>query len=341
MKYFIYVLLGGILFISACNGGDEPEAEETENNDDEETSENNTETTETDTNENDSEDTEASTGSEENTEEENGTETESQTEITESDETTTDTDPETLDTTLEGTEALIPATGTIDFDTRGTDYLDLITEDTFTNEIGYGAYEDYLELTEEYDLRNYTDSGDTGSSPEDIETMMPDGLEKNEADFSDSIHMVVYRYPDEELYNEAAGEPSMMAEISFIFEDDALIFSSITPGFYEVDISNIDTLDTIGQFTFMNEVSGIDPEVFTLSEINHHGYIFQQVMISAAPIDDHPGSVATAAYIIFLGDDVMQMIAYPFMEASQDFPSYSYFVYNMFIENLAALENQM
>lgn len=322
MKYYITLLLGLVLLLSACGvnneGTDEPEGDEAAT---------------------------AEEDSETNTSENNGAEmSEEDSEPIEADIVeegeNSETSADVPESTLEGTEALIPSTEDIEFDTRGSSYLDLVTEDTFTNEIGYGAFEDYVDITEEYTLSNYTAPDGEGSTPEEIDQMMKDDLDKNEADFSDTIHMVVYRYPDEEMYNEEMNEPGMMAEISFIFEDDQLIFSSITPGYYEVDVSDLDDIETIGEFTDMEEVTDLNPEIFTIAEINHHGYIFQQVMLSASPMDDYPDSPATAAYIIFLGDDVMQMIGYPFMEASQDFPTYSYAIYNTFIENLAALEAQ-
>lgn len=340
MKYLMYITAAFMLLFAACSN--EEDSPEEENNASEET-EAGSETDSSD--ESTADTTENENGNEDISETENDTSLENtedpvETEVTDEEPVTPD-EGNTLETTLEGTEALIPSTADIEMDTRGSDYLNMIQDDTFTNEIGYGAWEDYLEVTENYTLREYTNPDDTGSTSEEIEDLMPDNLEKNEADFSDTVHMVVYRYPDDEMYNDAAGEPSMMAEISFIFENDQLIFSSITPGYYEADISNLETLETLGQFTSIEEVAAGDPDVFTLAEINHHGYVFQQLMISAAPTDDYPGSAATAAYVIFLGDNVIQMIAYPFMDASQDFPSYSYLIYNTFIENLAALEDQM
>jgi len=215
-----------------------------------------------------------------------------------------------------------------DFDAAGASEdkpgYEMVTEDTFTNEIGQDVWEKYQKMTEEYELKDVTDSGSEGSSRAEIEEMMSDmDVEPNSVEMETGDTLIIYHFPDDELAHDN-GEPFIMADVTYFFDsEDNLIISTIAPGFHELAINETTSMDDLeGVSTLTDLRKTHDPQVFTLAEMNINEAIITQTLI---PVD--AGDNTLAVYIYALGDDIIYSNSDLFFTVSVDFPTYSYIQY--------------
>lgn len=146
------------------------------------------------------------------------------------------------------------------------------------DERGMQAWEDFKELSKDYQMADYADLDQSqGSSSEDILAF-----------FEEKEGVYVHAYDEEEgsqqinFWYTADGEttigdsevPLYFAEIMTLFYDDKLVFASIQPGLYDPDTSAAMPFSNVTE-----EVSQIDdltslqptPQAYNVSEMNFRG----------------------------------------------------------------------
>lgn len=264
---------------------------------------------------------------------ENGSEEETSEETVSTEETADDSTESGADTEEELDEITDEKIEEEEIDVAGASQdkpgFDMIKEETFTNEIGLGAWEKYQEMTEEYEMKDVFDPEGTGSSRTEIEEMMTDiEVEPDSLELDDGLSLIIYHVPDDELAHES-GEPFIMADITYFFDDDdELIHSSIAPGFHELALNetiNSEELEGINSLTDLRETH--DPQVFTIGEMKINEATITQTMI---PVD--AGDNTLGLYVYALGDDIVYSNGDLFFTVSTDFPTYSYMYYMDMVE---------
>lgn len=225
-------------------------------------------------------------------------------------------------TSTEVTEPLQSETAMVVFD-------DLVKETDFSNQHGYQAWLDYLTISEEYVIADFYDANSKGSSSADIDAFFGEEIERAEAAVSENEKMVFYRYPDEAggMYSEMS---DFLAEITFYFANDKLVFTAITPGFYQVTPAEALELDVLTNIFTVEELIEYNPQVFTLAEMNINGIPLRQAMVPAQPSADQSDVVLNAFYMFVVDEDVIHHATIPFTEVSQDFPTGSVMLYNSY-----------
>lgn len=207
--------------------------------------------------------------------------------------------------------------------------FELVKEDTFTNEIGQGVWEKYQQMTEDYEMKDVFKPEDSGSTRAEIEDMMSDmELEPDSLDMEGGYTLIIYHFPDDELAHDN-GDPFIMADVTYVFDpEDNLIYSSIAPGYYEVELSDAPTADGISQVSTMSELSeSHDPEVFTIGEMVINEATITQTMI---PVDSEDNTLGL--YIYALGDSIIYSNGDLFFTVGADFPTYSFMYFQELVQ---------
>lgn len=157
------------------------------------------------------------------------------------------------------------------------------------------------------------------------------------ANVSDTEFLDYYRYPAEE--NSQYSETSdFLAELAFYYVDGNLMFSSITPGFYMLDINNLPNAADLTAFLEVSEIEAIDPQIYTIAEMKINGNIIRQVMVPATNVTED-GTEEMLAFYFFIHDETILQYAYlPFETVMQSFPDYSVMVYQQLIPTIAGLD---
>lgn len=211
-------------------------------------------------------------------------------------------------------------------------FENLINITTFTIDQGFEAWTEYKKVTSQYKVSDISVAEDLfdGSSSAEIDEMMGNHSERGEVELSDREKMVFYRYAVEPPAEEG-GMPTHLAEITFYFIDDHLMSSSITPGFYSVELNTAQKTETLATLLSVEQVKELNPQVFTVAEMNLNGETIRQLMISSQPLEDQTDSAVNAFYFFTLGDEIIYYAALPFMNVAQDFPTSSVqMFYNFF-----------
>lgn len=221
--------------------------------------------------------------------------------------------------------------------TDTTDHLfdGLITDTTFSNTTGYQAWLDYVRVTGEYTLGDIEAvESSKGSSSAEIDALFDETIERAETEITENEKMVFYRYPDEEggVFSEIS---SFLAEITFYFVDDHLVFSSVTPGFYNVELNNAEEFEVLGNLFTVEEIEELQPQVFTVSEVIYNGKLLNQIMVPAQPVENQENVVLNAFYFFVTGEEIIQFAYLPFEEVAQDFPTSSVLIYNSYFNQQA------
>jgi len=163
----------------------------------------------------------------------------------------------------------------------------LITEETFNNEFGYQAWQEYKNITSQYTLADYETLEGEGSSPEEIKELMSEDIQSEEIDYSESSinKILLYRFPDEEggEYSEVS---DFLSEIAFFFSEDELIYSSVTPGYFELNTETHDS-EMVVSATNVSDLESLNPQVYTVAEVNLAGEILNQIMVPGLPADQN------------------------------------------------------
>lgn len=205
----------------------------------------------------------------------------------------------------------------------------LVDDDTFTNETGQAVWEKYQEMTEEYQLKDVYDPEGSGSSKAEIEEMMSDmEVEPDSLDLDTGHNLMIYHFPDDELAHET-GEPFIMADVTFIFdEDDHLIHSSIAPGYYELELSETTSADDLANVTSLGDLAEThDPQVFAIGEMLINEATITQALI---PVDAEDNTLGL--YVYALGDTIVYSNGDLFFTVSADFPTYSYLYFQDLVQ---------
>lgn len=209
-------------------------------------------------------------------------------------------------------------------------FSEMITQNTFSNEHGYEAWEVYQTVIENYQLSDYMDPADTtGSTVDEIDALFDPAIMREEVDISEEQKMVLYRFPDEEG-GEFSEISMFLSEIAFYFLNDHLVFSSITPGFYEVSLTDAEEFDVLGNLYTVEELVALEPQVFTVSEVKVEGEVLRQTMVPAQPLPDQTDVMLNAMYFFVSGEDILHYSVVPFEQVSQDFPTNSILIFNSY-----------
>src|SRR5690625_4499655 len=233
-------------------------------------------------------------------------------------------------------------------DTNHT-YDALVDETTFSEEYGLQAWADYQAVVNDSNIGEITELNQesvnseniNGSSSNDIKELF-DALDLREDVFQDEVEvsenekLVFYRYPpaEDSEYNEVA---MFLAESTFYFYDDNLVFTSITPGLYSVDLTNAPNVDDLMLFLTVDEIREIEPQIYTIAQMQVNGEKIEQVMIPAMGTDEEGNETLMAFYFFTKGEDILQYGYIPFEMVSQDFPTSSILLFNEVVPELESL----
>lgn len=211
----------------------------------------------------------------------------------------------------------------------------VVNEATFTNEKGFQAWTDYSNMTNQYnlgDILNYDNP--EGTTITEIDELMDDNLEKAETPINETEQMVFYRYVNEELAESTDLSP-YVSEIAYYFVDEQLMFSSVTPTYYQVNQTAAHDIETLSSIATVSELEELKPQVFTVAEMKLNGETIKQIMVPSQPAEDQADVMLNAYYLFVIGDDVIHSLYVPFTEVAQDFPSSSIIIFNSFFSWLS------
>lgn len=313
------LMLASVLALAACDRSGEVSEIEVEETivDDEETTGNDTETPEVDDPEDDTTD--------DNTTDDN-TNSGAGLGGAQGDDEDTDTDPD-------------PSAGQNE---TGTHLFDnLVNLETFVNEHGYRAWEDYQTIGDQVIISDVTDLENlNGSSRTEVENVFAniadrDGIVIDAVDVTEDEQMVIFRYPadDASEYSELA---EYYSELTFYYIQDNLVFTSITPGFYSVDITGLPSADELSQYTSVSQIEDLGSQVYTVSEMVVQGEPMYQTMVPAMANDEEGNEVISAFYFFTREDEIIQYAYLPFDQPSVDFPTYSLSIYQQYVATLGS-----
>lgn len=226
---------------------------------------------------------------------------------------------------------------------------ELVDGTTFTEEYGLQAWEDYKAIVESISLAESTILNDENATADDLDGAPTSEVEgrfvdldlrgdvfTDEVELSETEKMNFYRYPPEETsdYTEVA---DFLAEITFYYVSDNLMFSSVTPGFYTVEVDNLPSTQDLMAMVTVSEIEAIDPRIYTVAEMQVDGRRIQQVMTPAIHIDENGNEELMAFYLFADGEDLLQYAYIPFEMVSQDFPTNSVLLFYQIIPEIQGL----
>ena len=225
----------------------------------------------------------------------------------------------------------------------------LVDENTFVEPYALQAWKDYQTLVEEITYGEITSLNET---PVDLEGL--DGSSKADVDLkfetiglredvymetvnaSETEFLDYYRYPAEET-SDYFQTSDFLAEISLYYVDDNLMFSSITPGFYMLDVHSLPNAADLVQFLEVSDIEAINPQVYTIAEMKINGDVIRQVMIPAHNVREDGIEEMLAFYFFIQGETIVQYAYLPFETVMQRFPDYSVMVYQQLIPTITEL----
>lgn len=261
----------------------------------------------------------------------------------------TDVEPDETELTEEPEQVENPEeTGNTAADSHLMDGL--VDEMTFMDEYGLQAWEDYQAMIADVTYGEVTILNEENADYSTIEGTTSDemterieGLDLREEvvndiiEVSDIEYMTFYRYPAKEG-SELSEVSDFLSEITLYYVEDQLMFSSITPGLYSVELNNLPSTDDLMRLLTIGEIEEIDPRVYTVSEMKINGSLIQQTMTPAMHMDEEGNEVIMAFYFFTHGEDILQYAYLPFEMVSQDFPTNSVLLYQQMIPEIQSLE---
>jgi len=211
-------------------------------------------------------------------------------------------------------------------------FSSLIDETTFINEEGLKAWDDYQFVLSQTTIGDYiieTDS--SGSIMEEVDAVFQliedrENVIREEIDITNNEKLILYRYTVDET-SEYSDVADFLVELTYYYIDDQLMFSSITPGFYTVDLTNIPSIDELVMYTDIAEVEALNSKLYTVSEMTIDGEPMTQTMVPAMGVDEEGNEMMTAFYFMTREDEIVLYGYLPFEQAGRDFPSYSIIVF--------------
>jgi len=75
-----------------------------------------------------------------------------------------------------------------------------------------------------------------------------------------------------------------LSEIAFFFSEDELIYSSATPGYFELNTEAHDS-ELIVSTANVSDLESLNPQVYTVAEVNLAGEVLNQIMVPGLPAD--------------------------------------------------------
>lgn len=242
----------------------------------------------------------------------------------------------------------------VDENTNTSSHLfsELVNESTFTEEYGLQAWDDYQAIIEDVSLGESTILNQEDGSLEDLDGTssseikekfaaldLRDDVFQDEALLSEDEKMILYRYPpasDSDLTEVA----DFLAELTFYYADDNLMYTSITPGFYTLELNDLPSTEDLTRMVTVSEIEEINPKIYTIAEMQVNGDNIQQVMVPSMHVNEEGEEVIMAFYFFAKGDTLLQFAYLPFEMVSQDFPTNSILLYYQLIPELEKeLEN--
>lgn len=260
------------------------------------------------------------------------------------DKNTTDSDPE--EPVVEGTEE---KTEIFETESPSHTYNDLVNETTFTEEYGLQAWEDYKKIIDDVDLGKINLINEdnpnfdelNGTSREEIQEEVESIVERedvfqDEVEVSENEILTFYRYPPakDSEYKETA---QFLAELTFYYADNNLMFSSITPGYYSVEMDNLPTANDLMTLMTVSEIENLNSKVYTISEMQINDDKIQQVMIPAMNVNEEGSEELLAFYFFTRDENIIQYAYLPFSMVSQDFPTNSILLFYQLIPEIENL----
>lgn len=235
-------------------------------------------------------------------------------------------------------------------DTSNNPLANIINEKTFVDDYAMQAWEDYKALTAEATYVEstimYEENPDfsiiDGTSLEEITNHM-DEINIREDVFRENLELnemeqiYYYRYPAEED-SEFSEISDFLAEMSFYYLEDQLLLTSVTPGYYQVELGGLAEAESLMTFLTVDEIKALDAQVLTVAEMKVNGNLIQQVMLPAAMINEEGEEEILAFYFFTHGEDIVQYAYLPFETVMQSFPDYAVLVYQQIIPNIAELD---
>lgn len=225
----------------------------------------------------------------------------------------------------------------------------LVNETTFTEEYGLQAWEDYQAIIEDVTLGeitllneedvNYKDINGTTihEIQKQIDSMdIREDVFQNEVELSEEEKLVFYRYP-RATDSDDDGATDFLAELTFYYADDNLMFSSITPGLYSVELDNLPQASDLMLMMNVSEIEEINPRIYTIAEMQINGEKIRQAMTPALEVNEEGSEEMMAFYFFTRGEDIIQYAYLPFEMVSQDFPTNSILLFYQLIPELEKL----
>lgn len=221
------------------------------------------------------------------------------------------------------------------------DYAPLISTDTFINEQGMEGWEDFKELSQEYELADFGDIDNTdGSHPDDILSFFEgkDHVQIHDYDEADGSRQIDFRYLNSDDSTASDTEvPTFFSRIVTSFVDDKLVFASVQPGMHSMDPDTAIPFSVVtDQVTSLADLIAVEPkpQVFNVSEMKYKGLPLTNAgVLAKSPEEIGLEEDPLLVYFTFSPDVTSEnevastLIAVdtsPFSAASQDFASSSF-----------------
>src|SRR5699024_12443969 len=97
------------------------------------------------------------------------------------------------------------------------------------------------------------------------------------------------------------------------------MFSSITPGYYSVEMDNLPTANDLMTLMTVSEIENLNPKVYTISEMKINDEKIQQVMSTAMNVNEERSEELLAFYFFTIYEVIIQYAYIPFSIISQYF----------------------
>lgn len=262
-------------------------------------------------------------------EKENSTENEANEESNDSKESYDDTTPTTNETHL---------------------LANFVNDQTFMDPYALEAWDDYQEIVADAEYGDITlvqtETPDisklNGSSFNEMEGRF-NSLDLREDVYIEQVaineqeELYFYRYPAEEE-SDLSEVSDFLAELTFYYIEDNLVFSAITPGLYQVELNDLPDVNLLTSFTTLSDLNTMNTQVFTIAELKVNDYPIHQMMIPALFINEEGNEELMAFYFFTHGEDILQYAYLPFEMVSQSFPDNSILLYQQIIPEIAQMD---
>lgn len=226
----------------------------------------------------------------------------------------------------------------------------LIAEDNFIEVHANQAWKDYKSVVADVDYGEVTILNQENPDFSEIEGTSSGEIEErfnalnvrdevfiDTIEMNESEHLHFHRYPAK-AGSEYSDISDFLAEITFYYVEDNLMFTSITPGLYSLELGNLPEASELTTYLTLSEIEALNPQVFTISEMKINGNNIQQIMIPATHVNEEGLEETLAFYFFTYGEDILYYAYIPFELVSQDFPSNSVAIYQQFIPEIEQMD---